>query len=82
MVFLIMKFYVVTVEAGGLWQLLRLLTVFKTPHKRRHTLQKGVMSVSVHGRRVPGLIFDLKCAIWLSYRRPIDISRSSLMVLL
>jgi hypothetical protein len=32
---------------------------FQTPEERRHTLTIGV-SIGVHGRRVPGLIFALK----------------------
>jgi hypothetical protein len=59
MVIFIRKFHVVTAYVGGLWQLLRLLIIFLTPEERRRTLQICV-SINVHGRRVPGLIFALE----------------------
>jgi hypothetical protein len=51
------------------------------PEERRHTLHMGV-SIGVHDRRVPGLIFALKCPPWLSFRRPIDNIRSIRLALL
>jgi hypothetical protein len=50
-----------------------------TPEKRRHTLKIGV-PIGILGRTVPGIVFALKCPIWLSFRRPIYNSRSSLLV--
>jgi hypothetical protein len=56
--------YVVTVYAGGLCQVLRLITVL-TSEERRHTLQIGV-SIGVIGRRVCGplvLLSVLDCRV-------------------